>query len=206
MQEKTKLLIATTNPGKLNEIKYFLKDLPIKLLSLHDIKISESPEEDGKTFKENAIKKAQYYFNKINLPVIADDGGLEIDFFNGEPGVKSKRWIGGKKSSDEELINYTLSKMKDIPWEERGAQLKTVLVFIDNKGKIHTSQGIIRGIISNKPCRRITKGYPYRAIFYIPKIKTYYSKFNLSREEFEKYSHRGQALKKIIKIIKETIL
>jgi len=206
MNNIPKVLIATTNSAKFNEIKYFLKDLPVQFLNLKDLNIRGNPNEDGKTFEENAVKKASYYYKKSKLPVIADDGGLEIDFLNGEPGVKSKRWIKGKVSSDEKLIEYTLQKMKNLPLKKRGAKLRTVLAFIDDNGSIYTSEGIIKGIIAEKPCQKLTKGYPYRAIFFIEGINKYYSEFDLSKKMYEKYSHRGQALKKIIKIIKETVL
>ena len=200
-----KLLIATTNPGKLDEIRYFLKDLPLKLLSLADLKIKETPIEDGTTFEENAIKKAKFYFKKTKLPVIADDGGLEIDYFNREPGVKSRRWIGGKGASDKKLINYTLQKMKGLPLEKRRAQLRTVLALALPNGKIITQEGKIGGIVANK-VGAITKGYPYRSLFFLPKISKYYDHKTLTKEEYEKYSHRGQALKKLKKVIKKWIL
>lgn len=201
-----KILVATTNPGKISEIKHFLKDLQVELLTLFDVGIIDEPIEDGKNFEENAIIKAKYCFNKIKIPTIADDGGLEIDFFNGEPGVKSKRWIDGKVTSDEELIKYTLQKMRGLPQAKRGAQLRTVLALIDKQGITYTSEGIIRGIIAEKPCSKTTKGYPYRAIFYLPGINKYYNEHDLTKEEFERVSHRGKALQKLKKIIKSSIL
>jgi len=89
-----KLLIATTNPGKFREYKILLQDLPLKMVSLRDLKIRKKPKEDGKTFRENAIKKAKFYSRLAQLPILADDGGLEIDYLKGEPGVKSRRWPG----------------------------------------------------------------------------------------------------------------
>lgn len=200
------LLIATTNPGKLGEIKYFLQGIPLELLSLSDIKITEKPEEDGKTFKENAIKKALFYARKSKLPSIADDGGIEIDILNGEPGVKSRRWVNGNEATDEEIINHTLKKLQKIPLTKRGAQLHTVLVLAFPDGKIFAEEGIIRGIIALKPSKAHTKGYPYRALFYLPKLKKYYSEKELTEEEYQRLSHRGQALRKLSKIIKSELL
>lgn len=199
------LLIATTNPGKFNEIKLFLKDLPLNLLSIKDIGIADEPSEDGLTFEENAIIKAKFYFEKTSLPVIADDGGIEIDYFNGEPGVKSKRWIEGKETSDEELIAYTLEKMRGLPRAQRGAQLHTVVALVLPNGKTYTEDGKIRGIIAEK-AGNYTKGYPYRSLFFLPQIKKFYDHNALTKKEYEKYGHRGRAIKRLIPYIKRGIL
>jgi XTP/dITP diphosphohydrolase len=116
-----KLLVATSNPGKLKEIKFFLKDMPIAIISLPEVGISADAPEDAPTFKENAILKATYYTRKSGIPTLADDGGLEIDALNGEPGVHSHRWISGDKDDDdEELIVYTIRRLQGVPFEKRG--------------------------------------------------------------------------------------
>ena len=135
-----KLLIATTNPGKLTEIKRFLGDLPIELVGLKDIGIADTVEETGKTFEENAILKANYYYKKSGLPTLADDGGFEIDALGGEPGVRSHRWIDGtKESTDEELIEYTLLRLKDVPLQGREAQLRLVVAYVTPDGGVQTA-------------------------------------------------------------------
>src|SRR2546430_2498785 len=100
-----KLLVATTNPGKLVELSSFLVDLPITLVSLKDVGITDDVEETGKTYKENAELKATFYAKKSGLPAVADDGGLEIAALDGAPGIKSRRWIG-KKATEEDLIQH----------------------------------------------------------------------------------------------------
>jgi len=100
--------------------------VPVTLVGLADVGITEAPEETGISFQENAILKAKFYAEKSKLPTLADDGGLEIDALNGEPGVKSHRWIHqDREDTDEELIQYTLDRMKDIVDTNRGAQLRT---------------------------------------------------------------------------------
>src|SRR3990167_9202120 len=107
-----RLLIATTNPGKLAEIRRFLSDVPLELVSLNDVDIKERVEKTGKTFEKNAILKAKFYAQKSGLPTIGDDGGFEIDALHGEPGVKTRRWIHkDRDSTDEELIAHTLKKL-----------------------------------------------------------------------------------------------
>lgn len=198
-----KLLIATTNPGKLAEIKYFLKDLPLQLVDLADLGIKEKVEEDGRTFEENARKKAIFYAKISGLATIADDGGLEIDILGGEPGVKSRRWIDGKEDSDEELIKFALKKLKNVPKQKRAAQLRAVLALVLPNGEVFTAGDLTRGIIARKPSQKWSKGFPYRALLYIPEIKKFYNEKELTKKEEEKYNHRGRALKKLKKIIKE---
>lgn len=201
-----KLLIATTNLGKLAEIKFSLKDLPLELVSLNDLGIIDKTEETGKTFAQNAILKAKFYSQISNLPTISDDGGLEIDILNGEPGVKSRRWIKGKEATDEELINYTLQKLKGVPLEKRGAQLRTVLALVLPDGKVYTSEGIVRGIIAEKPHPGRTAGFPFRSLLYLPEIGKFYHKDDLTPEENLKYNHRVKALQKFKRIITKNLL
>ena len=135
-----KLLIATSNPGKLNEIKKYLADLPLTLVSLKDMGITNQAEETGKTFEENAVLKAKYYSDLSGLPTIGDDGGFEIDALNGEPGVKSHRWIhGDRDDEDEELIAYTFKNMKGVPVGKRGAELRVVIAFAMPSGEVVTA-------------------------------------------------------------------
>lgn len=197
-----KLLIATHNKAKLAEIKHFLQDLPLKLISLKEIGIKEDVKEDGKTFEENAIKKALFYAKKSGLPTIADDGGLEIDYLDGEPGVHSRRWIDERRASDEELINHTLELLKNVPAQKRGAQLRAVLALSLPEGQLKTAEGKIRGIIADKPyTKKHWQGFPFRCLFYIPEIGKYYNPHQMSKEEEKKYNHRLKALKKLKKLL-----
>lgn len=201
-----KLLIATTNPGKLEEIRYFLKNLPLQLVGFKELGIKEKVREDGKTFEENAKKKAVFYAKISGLPTIADDGGLEIDILGGEPGVKSRRWIDGSEDGDEELINYTLRKLKSVPAKKRGAQLRAVLALALPSGKIYISEGKVKGIIAEKPYNGRTHGFPFRSLLYLPKIGKYYHQDDLTPEEDRKYNHRGKALRRLEKIIMRQLL
>jgi len=201
-----KILIATTNPGKLSEIKYFLKDLPVELVGLADLGIRQKVIEDGQTFEENAKKKALFYAKISGLPTIADDGGLEIDILNGEPGVKSRRWINNEEASDEELIDYTIKCLKGVPQSKRSARLKAALVLAFPSGEVFTSEEFVKGVIAEKQSKRWTRGFPFRAIFYLPQIKKFYNEKKLTKKELAKYNHRGKALKKIKRIIAENLL
>ena len=121
-----KLLIATRNQGKLKEISQFLSDLPIKILSLSDIGITDEFEEKGKTYQENSQNKAIFYAKLSGLPTISDDGGIEIDALGGAPGIKSRRWVG-KDSTDEKIIEKMKKVSSALPKNNRKAFFKTVV-------------------------------------------------------------------------------
>jgi len=198
-----KILIATTNKAKLKEIKNGLESLlkqKIKLLTLTDVGVEEKPEESGETFCENAKIKAKFYAQKTGLPTLADDGGLLIPFLNNEPGVRSRRWLG-YEASDDELINYTLERLKNVPKEKRIAYLQVCLCFFDPRTKkIFFEEEKIEGFIAKKPSGKKTFGYPFRALLIVKKFNKYYDKLN--KEEHQQINHRLAALKRLIKKIK----
>lgn len=201
------LLIATTNPGKLKEIKRFLADLPVELVGLKDIGITDAPEETGKTFEENAILKARYYAKESGLPTLADDGGFEIDALGGEPGIKSHRWVyGDSENTDEELITYTIKRMTSLPRASRGAQLRLVLALVLPSGEVFTATESIRGVVPEKPSGISHPGFPYRSLLFLPEINKFYDHEQLTPEETEKYNHRKKALDALIPTIKKTLI
>jgi XTP/dITP diphosphohydrolase len=193
-----KLLIATSNPAKLAEIRLFLSDLPLMCVGLDDVGIADRAVESGKTFEENAVIKATFYAKLSGLPTVADDGGFEIDALGGAPGVKSHRWIhGDRDDDDEELINYTMEQMKGLPQAKRGAQLRLVLAYVDPKGLMHTSEAKIRGIVPEKPSSRRTPGFPYRSLLFLPEINKFYDHGVLTSEETDRLNHRKKAVEKL---------
>lgn len=199
-----KLLIATTNPGKLAEIRLFLSDLPLVLVGLKDVGITSAVEETGKTFEENAILKATHYENLSGLPTLADDGGFEIDALSGEPGIKSHRWIhGDREDTDEELISYTFEKMRNVPEGKRGAQLRAVLALVLPGGHTYTASAAIRGVIPDKPAAARTPGFPYRSILFLPEIGKFYNHDVLTPAENARYNHRKQALEELKPILRD---
>lgn len=202
-----KLLLATTNPGKVKEYRMLLRGLPIKLVSLKEIGIKEKFEENKKTLEENAREKAKFYCKLSKLPTLADDSGLEIDALKGEPGARSRRWLG-YEASDRELIDFALKKLKGVPWQKRGAQLRTILslaipytLVSPRQCRVLLFEGKIRGIIAKKPKGRLIKGYPFRLIFYLPKLKKTFAELGLKKEI--EIGHRKKAVKKLIPILKK---
>lgn len=199
-----KLLLATTNQAKLAEIRTFLSDSQFELITLSDCGITEQAPEQGVTFEENALSKARFYSKKSNMPALADDGGLEIDALNGEPGVSSHRWVSKTHEDDDEtLITHVFERMKDIPEGKRGAQMRLVLALVTSDGKEFTTEGVIRGVITKEPSSHRTPGFPYRSVLFLPEIGKYYNKEELTEEETEHYNHRKYAVEKMKPIIRK---
>lgn len=201
-----KLLIATSNPGKRNEIKKAFHDFPIEILDLSSVSVNEKPQETGLTFEENALIKARFYALRTHLPAIADDGGFEIDALNGEPGVKSHRWIDPKREAeDEELIKFTLLKMKDLPLEKRGAQLRLVMAIVFPDGHEFTVEDKVRGIVPLKPSPSRTLGFPYRSLLFLPEINKFYNEHELTPEENLRFNHRLRAVEQLKPLIRQAL-
>src|SRR3989344_1102916 len=154
-----KLLIGTGNQAKINTYKNLLKGFNLEVVSAKDLNIP-APEENGKSFEEEAINKAKYYFEKSGIPTLVDDGGMEIEALNGEPGVRSKRWVG-REMTDDEIIAEAMKRMKDVPPENRACQFTITLALATPFG-IFTSHGEIAGKIADKPSAKLIPGYPYR--------------------------------------------
>ena len=193
-----KLLIATGNPGKIREYKEIFKQLklPIKLISLKELRIKEKAEETGKTFRENAVIKAKLFSKLSNIPTLSDDAGIEIDYLKGEPGVKSRRWLG-HEMTDEEIINTALKKLEGVPKGKRSAQLKAVIGLNFPPGKkIYTFEGVLKGFIAKKPIKKRLKGYPFRSIFIPFGDKKYLGQSSI-------VAHRKKAVEKSLPIIKK---
>ena len=186
-----KLILATTNPGKLREMREIFAKLPIETVSLGELEDTDKVEENGKTFLDNALIKARYFSQKYNMPSLADDGGLEIDALGGEPGVLTRRWPG-YEASDEELIELALEKLKGIPYQKRTARLTTVVVIVFPDGSFLQGSSARDGIIAETPHTKRDAGYPFRSLHIIPELNKYY--IELNEEEHARMNHRREAL------------
>jgi len=202
-----KLLIATHNKAKFEEMKMGVKQFAphLKTISLQNLKISEQPEETGKTFEENAKLKAYFYSKLTNLPTIADDGGIMIDALNGEPGVKTRRWLG-YEMSDQELIDHTLKSLQNVPANKRTAQFKACIYFFDPATQTEMQEEAeIKGIIARKQIKTLkANGYPFRLIFIVDSLNKYYA--NITPEENLAINHRLKALRFLMKKVSKHLL
>src|SRR5579872_6830850 len=156
-----KILIATTNPGKLREITKYLSGLNVECVSLKDVGITQEIEEDGKSYEENSQKKAKEYAKISGLPTISDDGGLEIAALNGAPGIDS-HYFAGRHGTDEDIIEKMKKVALEIPDNNRNAVFRSVVTFALPNGKVWSEEGLVKGIIAKKPLQSLLKGYPYR--------------------------------------------
>ncbi|MFY9462075.1 MAG: non-canonical purine NTP pyrophosphatase [Candidatus Sungiibacteriota bacterium] len=199
-----KLLIATKNPGKIQEYRALLKGEPFEIVTLSDVKITVPIDEDGDTMEENAVKKAVHYAYFSNMPALGDDGGIEVEALGGEPGVKTRRWPG-YEATDEELIEMMLKKMKGIPWEERQARFRVCVAFaLPGEEEVWVREGIKEGYITDKPSEFIP-GYPFRSLFWIPETKKTLGE-HTSEEAAELLLHRKQAIEELLPIIRKKLL
>lgn len=200
-----KLLIATKNPGKLQEMTFFLQDLPFVIVSLSQIGIGDDVEEDGNTYEENAKKKALFYAQRSGLPALSDDGGIEIDALNNAPGVKSKRWIG-EKATEEDLLLYMQKVAKELPENNRKARFVNVIAFAVPTGEVWTTRGEIEGEIALKPLSDESVGLPYRRFFFLPQLGKYYHEKSLTGEEMRRLNHRKKSIDEMKPLIKEKLM
>lgn len=191
-----KLLLATTNPAKLRDLKAVFSGIEdIELVLLDDFSDIPDVEETGETFEENAVLKAKTYAQHFGLPAVADDGGLEIEALDGAPGIKSRRWPG-YAADDEELIRHCLDQLADVPEEKRQAQFRTVVAFATPKGEVFAHEATLLGIISKEVHPTRDHGYPYRSIFYLPDLGKY--AVELTDQEQAQLSHRRRALQALL--------
>ena len=186
------IIIATKNRGKSKEIKKILHIDGIKYLDLNDINFNDDIIEYGKSFKENALIKAMTIFDRYNLPVVADDSGLVVKALNGRPGVYSARYAG-EGATDKENNDLLLNELLNVPDIERKAKFVCVAVFYYDKNRYVVEKGEVEGYITHNSVGN--HGFGYDPLFYLPDFKK--TMAELSSEEKNKISHRGQAFRKI---------
>jgi XTP/dITP diphosphohydrolase len=186
-----RLLVATTNRGKVAEYGSLLSGLDIELITLDQAGISQEAREDYNTFAENARSKAEFYTGLSGLLTLADDSGLEVDALGGEPGVRSSRYAGDD-ASDSDRVNFLLNKLKGIPLESRQARFKCVIAIAAPGGYLKLVSGECDGVIALQP--RGENGFGYDPIFYLPQYDKTIAE--IAPELKNEISHRGRAAKK----------
>jgi XTP/dITP diphosphohydrolase len=188
----TKLLIATTNQGKAEEIRFFLRGLHIEVVSLIALDSKDIYKEDSTSFLVNARGKSLFYGKKWEGLSLGEDSGLAIDFLQGEPGVRSARF-SGPEANDEKNITKVLKLMEGVPEKEREARFVSCMV-LSQSGKIFAEiTGEARGVITSS--KKGHSGFGYDPIFYFPPLDKTFAQ--LSPSEKNAVSHRGQALKQL---------
>jgi XTP/dITP diphosphohydrolase len=188
----TDLLLGSQNAGKLAEMRQLVGGLAFHVVGPRDIGIDEAPEETGKTFLENAALKARYYAGRSNLMAVADDSGLAVDALDGEPGLYSARF-GGEHATDADRNRLLLEKLRDVPWDKRGARFTSAVVVVRAGGVLFQAQESVEGLIALEP--NGPHGFGYDPLFFYPPFgKT----FGESRpEDKDRVSHRGKAFARL---------
>jgi XTP/dITP diphosphohydrolase len=189
------IIIATKNLSKVKEIKDILDNSNIKILTKKDFPQLPKIDEDGETFQENALKKACKISEYTGKVCLADDSGLEIDYLEGKPGIYSSRW----GNNDEERINKVLNLLENVPENKRNAKFVCVLVLAFPDGRKYMVKEECPGKISFIP--RGKYGFGYDPIFLIPEYNQTFAE--LGDKIKNQISHRGKALRRMIKIINE---
>ena len=187
-----RIVFATGNAGKMREIKQILDDIGIDIVSMKEAGYTSNPEENGKSFEENALIKARALASLINdgeTIVMADDSGLEVDALNKEPGIYSARYLGEETPYSVKNKNI-IDRLEGIEPEKRTARFVAAIAAVLPDGTELTTRGTIEGKIGYD--ERGANGFGYDPIFYLPDMSR--STAELPPEEKNKISHRGRAL------------
>ena len=192
------LIVASTNQGKINEIRAMVKDIDIEVLAMNDVLDDDIEiEENGTTFKENALIKASTIAKIVNKPVLADDSGLEVDALDKQPGIYSARFLGAD-TSYEIKNQYIIDAVKD---KDRTARFVCAMALVIPGQEPILIEETMEGTINDKI--EGENGFGYDPIFYFPLCKM--TSAMMSMEEKNKHSHRAKALKKLYTILKEIL-
>lgn len=194
-----KLILATRNKGKIKELQGLFAGMPVEIHSLLDFDIPEI-EEDGITFQDNALKKAQTVYDATGIPAVADDSGLEIDYLSGLPGVHSARFAG-THGDDAANTSKVLLMLMDVPIGKRTARFKSVIAVCGIKQQPIITTGTCEGFIANAP--QGENGFGYDPVFWVPDYEK--TMAELSLEEKNVISHRAVAFRKVYKELEKAL-
>ncbi len=201
-----RILIGTTNPGKFADIKKGLVEVLGDFVLLTDPEkegIRKTPEEKGDSFLQIARQKAKFYAQQTGLPTVSDDGGLVIPSLGGQPGVLSRRWPG-YEADDEELIEFTLQKLKGFKKQDRKAYLSTVVCFYDPEKDLYLyEKAEVSGFIAESPAEKREAGYPFRSLFVVEGFDKFYC--DLTKQEHKYINHRLKAVRRLAERIREVV-
>ena len=191
-QGPLRIVVATSNPGKMREFREALAPLDVELVSAREAGLDRFPEETGASYEENALLKAGWAALQTGLPALADDSGLEVDALGGAPGIYSARFGGALRNG--ERIAYLLERIKGVPKGARGASFVCSLVLATPSGEVKPFFGECRGEILQGP--RGDEGFGYDPVFWSADLRKTFAE--ASREEKARVSHRGRAIAELL--------
>ncbi len=193
-----RIIFATGNAGKMKEIRMIMADTGMEVVSMKEAGIATDIEENGTTYEENALIKARAVAACTNDIVLADDSGLEIDYLGGEPGVYSARYLG--EDTSYRIKNATLiQRLEGVPDEKRTARFVCAIAAVLPDGRELTTRAAVEGRIGYE--EKGEHGFGYDPIFYVPKFHK--TTAELTEEEKNQVSHRGQALQRMKEELKK---
>ncbi len=187
-----KIILASNNKGKIAEVKEILKDMNVEVISMKEAGLDVDIEENGSTFEENALIKAEAIMKMTGEITIADDSGLEVDYLNKEPGIYSARYMGHDTSYDIKN-NAIIQRLDGVKGTDRSARFVCAMAVVFPDGKNIIARGTMEGLIADKPMGE--NGFGYDPIMYLPEYQK--TSAQLSSEKKNKISHRGKALEKL---------
>ncbi len=192
-----RLLIATTNPGKVGEYQHLLNGLDYELVSLSEVGITQEVAETGVTYEENALLKAREYAALSGLLTLADDSGLEVDALGGRPGVHSARYAPDSPAR----IRQLLAEMRDIPVGERTARFQCVIALAWPDGRTEITRGTCEGQIAMEA--RGANGFGFDPVFYVPESGLTMAELPESFKNL--ISHRARAAQKMRPVLERNL-
>ncbi len=193
-----KLLLATSNPGKIREYRFLLGGFGYQLTMLAEEGITKAVTESGNNYEQNARLKAITYAKLSQLTALADDSGLEVDALNGEPAVKSARFAG-ESATDAEKVSFLLAKLNGVPWERRTARFKCVIAIASPGSRAKLCYGECHGMIAFEA--KGENGFGYDPIFSLPEIGK--TMAELPFEIKNQISHRARASQKARQVLQQ---
>src|SRR5512139_627608 len=192
-----RLLIATTNPGKVGEYQHLLNGLAYELVSLSDVGIIQEVAETGATYEENALLKAREYAAFSGLLTLADDSGLEVDALDGRPGVHSARYAPDSPAR----IRRVLAEMQNVPADQRSARFQCVIALAWLDGRSEVTSGTCEGWITDEACG--SNGFGFDPVFYVPERSM--TMAELPEDVKNRISHRARAAQKMRPILERIL-
>ena len=192
----TKLLLATGNQGKIDEMKDLLQSVKVKIITPEDLHLALEVNEDGRTYRENAARKALAFSAASSLLALADDSGLEVEALDGAPGVYSARYSPKPGATAKDRRDYLLAQLQGVskPWS---ARFHCTTALASPEGEIHFTEGICAGEIISE--EHGEAGFGYDPIFFVSALGRTMAELSLT--EKNQISHRSQAIKSLLPIL-----
>lgn len=196
--EKKRIIAATGNRGKLEEIARLLSGLPYEVISMAEAGFAGDIAENGSTFEENALIKARAVWEATGDTVMADDSGLEVDHLGGAPGVLSARYAG-ESATDGDRVRKLLNELSGVHADKRSARFVCAIALILPDGRETVVRGTCEGYIAGEPAGK--SGFGYDPVFYVPEFGMTFAQ--MGEELKNSISHRGNALRKVLDVLKD---